>query len=131
MKHFRVAAGILRDPAGRILIAERVGGGPFQGMWEFPGGKITADESAADALERELEEELGIVLLETEHFMYLEHDYPDRSVFIDFFLVRGWENEPEGLEGQRLLWVQASALADHDLLPADVPVIEALQQIAS
>ena len=131
MNHFRVAAGILRDTAGRVLIAERVGGGPFQGLWEFPGGKIGADESAADALARELEEELGIVLLESEHFMFLEHDYPDRSVSIDFFLVGRWSNDPEGLEGQQLLWVQVPALADHDLLPADVPVIEALQQIAS
>lgn len=131
MKCFRVAAGILRDAAGRVLIAERVGGGPFQGMWEFPGGKIARDESAQDALARELGEELGIVLLEAEHFMYLKHDYPDRSVSIDFFLVNVWQNEPAGLEGQRLCWVQASALTDHDLLPADLPVIEALQQIAS
>ena len=131
MRRFRVAAGILRDAVGRVLIAERVGGGPFHGMWEFPGGKIARDETAADALARELEEELGIALIEQEHFMCLEHDYPDRSVSIDFFLVSVWKNEPRGLEGQRLLWVQVAALADHDLLPADKPVIEALQQIAS
>ena len=131
MSCFRVAAGILRDAEGRFLIAERVGGGPFQGMWAFPGGKIGAGESATDALARELSEELGIVLLETEHFMYLEHEYPDRSVSIDFFLVHSWNNAPEGLEGQQLLWVKAPALADHALLPADVPVIEALQQIES
>ena len=131
MKRFRVAAGILRDASGRVLIAERVGGGPFHGMWEFPGGKIASDESAVTALARELEEELGIVLIETEFLMRIEHDYSDRSVSIDFFLVNGWREEPLGLEGQRLLWVQASALADHDLLPADAPVIEALQQIAS
>lgn len=131
MDRFRVAAGILRDASGRVLITERVGGGPFDGMWEFPGGKISADESASDALARELEEELGIILLESEYFMRLEHDYPDRSVSIEFFLVKSWRKEPLGLEGQRLLWVQASALSDHNLLPADVPVIEALQQIAS
>jgi 8-oxo-dGTP diphosphatase len=131
MRHFRVAAGILRDARGRILIAERVGGGPFQGMWEFPGGKIAVDESATDALARELDEELGIVLLETEHFMYVEHAYPDRAVSIDFFLVSGWKDHPRGIEGQRLLWVEASALTDYELLPADLPVIEALQQIAS
>jgi 8-oxo-dGTP diphosphatase len=131
MKRFRVAAGILRDTSGRILIAERVGGGPFHGMWEFPGGKIGPEETASDALARELEEELGITLLETEYFMGLEHDYPDRSVSIDFFLVSAWKNEPRGVEGQGLMWVRVSALADHNLLPADVPVIEALQQIAS
>ncbi len=50
-RHFDVAAGILADTAGRVLIAERLGGGPFHGMWEFPGGKIGAGEPAADALQ--------------------------------------------------------------------------------
>ena len=131
MKYLRVAAGILRDDNGRVLITERVGGGPFQGMWEFPGGKIGAGESAAQALARELAEELGIEIAATEHFMHIEHDYPDRSVSIDFFVVSEWKNEPAGLEGQALRWVPTASLADQNLLPADVPVIEALQQIAS
>jgi 8-oxo-dGTP pyrophosphatase MutT (NUDIX family) len=63
INHFNVAAGILCDAEGRILIAERLGGGPFHGLWEFPGGKIGADETSAQALSRELAEELGIELL--------------------------------------------------------------------
>ena len=114
-----------------MLITERVGGGPFQGMWEFPGGKIGDGESPEQALARELAEELGIELGAAERFMHLEHDYPDRSVSIHFFLVSGWSNEPAGLEGQALCWVPPAELDDHDILPADVPVIEALQQIAS
>lgn len=131
MEYLRVAAGILRDASGRILISERVGGGPFQGMWEFPGGKIGAGESAAQALVRELQEELGIEVAGTEHFMHIDHDYPDRSVSIDFFVVSDWNNEPVGLEGQALRWVETASLADQNLLPADVPVVDALQQIAS
>jgi 8-oxo-dGTP diphosphatase len=131
MRRLRVAAGILRDSCGRVLIAERVGGGPFQGMWEFPGGKIGNGESPEQALERELSEELGVELGAVERFMHLEHDYPDRSVSIHFFLVRGWKNEPTGLEGQALRWVPPAQLGDQDILPADLPVIEALQQMAS
>lgn len=131
MRRLRVAAGILRDPRGRVLITERVGGGPFQGMWEFPGGKIGDSETAEQALARELSEELGIELGAAERFMHLEHHYPDRRVSIHFFLVTGWANEPAGLEGQALCWVPPAQLGDHDILPADVPVIEALQQIAS
>ena len=126
MRHLAVAAGILRDAGGRVLIAERLGGGPFHGMWEFPGGKIASHENAEQALARELTEELGIDLRDATHFMHLDHDYPDRSVSIDFFLVSDWRNEPEGLEGQRLRWVETASLADHNLLPADRPVIEAL-----
>jgi 8-oxo-dGTP diphosphatase len=129
MKRFAVAAGILRKNDGRVLITERLGGGPFHGMWEFPGGKIGAGESAEQALARELTEELGIGLRDASHFMHLEHDYPDRSVSIDFFLVYTWDNEPAGLEGQQLRWVKAASLADHNLLPADVPVIEALRAL--
>jgi 8-oxo-dGTP diphosphatase len=131
VRRLRVAAGILRDPDGRVLITERVGGGPFQGMWEFPGGKIGVGESPEQALARELAEELGIEPGEVEHFMHLEHEYPDRSVSIHFFLVLDWKYEPAGLEGQALRWVTAAALFDEDILPADLPAIEALQQMAS
>ena len=129
MKRFEVAAGILRDSDGRVLIAERLGGGPFHGMWEFPGGKIGTDESPLQALARELTEELGIELRDTAHFMHLEHDYPDRSVSIDFYLVNSWTNVPRGLEGQALRWVETRTLAEQNLLPADVPVIEALRAL--
>ena len=59
MNHFDVAAGVLCDSSGRVLIAERLGGGPFHGLWEFPGGKIASDETPREALSRELAEELG------------------------------------------------------------------------
>ena len=131
MRRLRVAAGILRDPHGRVLIAERLGGGAFQGMWEFPGGKIGDGESPEQALARELLEELGVELGAAERFMHLEHDYPDRSVSIHFFLVSSWSREPVGLEGQALRWVAPASLVEHDILPADLPVIEALQQMAS
>src|SRR5210317_1521802 len=119
MRRLRVAAGVLRDPSGRVLITERVGGGPFQGMWEFPGGKIGDGESPEQALARELSEELGVEPVAVQYFMHLEHDYPDRSVSIHFFLVDGWQNEPAGLEGQALRWVPPASLGDQNILPAD------------
>ena len=127
IKRVRVAAGILRDADGCILLTERLCDGPFNGLWEFPGGKIGPGESATQALARELAEELGIELQATRHFMSLCHDYADRSVSIDFFLVTDWHNDPAGIEGQRLRWVDASLLDANELLPADLPVIKALQ----
>ncbi len=126
-KHFDVSAGILRDGDGRVLITERLGGGPFHGMWEFPGGKIGDGEHARDALRRELVEELGIEVGAVRSFMKLYHEYPDRTVSIEFFLVESWRNEPAGLEGQRLEWVDAQDLDAARLLPADLPVVEALK----
>ena len=123
-----MAAGILVDVAGRVLITERLGDGPFHGMWEFPGGKIGQHESAADALVRELDEELGVRATEFVHFMNLYHEYPDRRVTIDFYLVTAWQEEPAGLEGQQLEWIAVEQLDSAKLLPADEPVIEALMR---
>jgi len=128
MNHFNVAAGILCDASGRILIAERLGGGPFHGLWEFPGGKISSDETPVEALARELAEELGIEVTSCASFMNLRHEYDDRVVTIEFFIVSNWNSEPVGREGQALRWVPRDQLAADELLPADVPVIEALQQ---
>ncbi|MDJ0917240.1 MAG: 8-oxo-dGTP diphosphatase MutT [Woeseiaceae bacterium] len=127
IRHFRVAAGILVDGGGNVLIAERLGDGPFHGMWEFPGGKIGQNESAVDALERELVEELGVRVTAFEHFMNLHHEYPDRRVTIDFYLVTEWRDEPTGLEGQQLEWISIGELDGAKLLPADAPVVRALQ----
>ena len=127
MNQLSVAAGILRDSSGRILIAERLCDGPFNGLWEFPGGKIASDETSTQALNRELAEELGIEVTTSQPFMKLRHEYPDRTVDIEFFVVTSWKGEPAGLEGQGLRWLLPSDLNPDLLLPADIPVLEALQ----
>ena len=128
MNHFNVAAGILCDAEGRILIAERTGGGPFHGLWEFPGGKIGEGETSSEALSRELAEELGIEVTRYAAFMNLRHEYEDRIVTIEFFIVSDWVSEPVGREGQALRWVPRDQLDANELLPADVPVVEALRR---
>ena len=121
-----VSAGILVDVHGRVLLTERIGDGPFHGMWEFPGGKMVPGESAESALIRELREEIDIEVLEYASFMRLEHDYPDRSVRLHFFKVEQWSGVPAGMEGQRLNWVLPAEIDVDRILPADAPVIEAL-----
>lgn len=128
MNHYDVAAGILCDSEGRILIAERLGDGPFHGMWEFPGGKIAAGESSQCALSRELAEELGIEVTACSSFMNLRHEYDDRVVTIEFFIVTDWNSDPIGREGQALRWVPPETLDTDELLPADMPVVEALRR---
>lgn len=127
MRRLDVVAGILEDPDGRVLITERVDDGPFHGLWEFPGGKIRKGESPSGALLRELGEEIGVEPVESTHFLSLSHDYPDRSVSIDFYLVERWHNEPQGLEGQALSWVAVAELDTATLLPANKAVVDALR----
>lgn len=98
----------------------------MQELWEFPGGKVENGESADAALCRELAEELGIGGLEFEHFRKIEHDYADLRVSIDFYVVSAWRGTPSGLEGQQLRWVDKDGFDAGLLLPADVPIIDAL-----
>jgi len=127
MTHFHVVAGILRDASGRVLITERLCDGAFNGLWEFPGGKIGKGETALDALKREIAEELGVEVQSSRPFMNLRHEYPDRSVELEFFVVSAWRGEPSGVEGQQIRWVAAADLNVNELLPADAPVVTALR----
>lgn len=130
MVHLHVAAGILRNAAGEILITERLCDGPFNGLWEFPGGKIDNTETSTVALRRELREELGIEVTAAEPFMNLSHEYVDRTVDLEFFLVNEWNGDPSGMEGQGIRWVDAAELSEAELLPADAPLVQALREIA-
>jgi 8-oxo-dGTP diphosphatase len=128
MQHLQVAAGILLDATGKVLIAKRRCDGPLDGLWEFPGGKIDSGESSGEALSRELAEEIGIEIIASRFFMRLYHEYPDRSVDIEFFLINEWQYDPVGREGQQLRWVDADQLDAAEMLPADVPVVDAIRK---
>jgi 8-oxo-dGTP diphosphatase len=122
-----VVAGVLIAPDGRVLIAQRPPGKHLAGGWEFPGGKRDDGETPHAALRRELTEELGVTLSDARPLIRYRHDYDDRSVDLDVWLVSGWDGKPVGLEHQALDWVEPGRLMDHDLLPADRPVSIALQ----
>jgi 8-oxo-dGTP diphosphatase len=123
-----VVAGLLRDSGGRVLIAERLGGGHFQGLWEFPGGKIGADETPEIALERELFEEIGVRATRLAPYMRLTHTYPDRTVRLRFYSVIEWSGEAKGKEGQKICWADPGDIRSEHMLPADAPVLDALRQ---
>ncbi len=127
MQPIHVAAGILRNAGGQVLITERIDDSPFRGLWEFPGGKICAGETARIALKRELLEEIGIEVTAVEPLMNLTHEYPDRTVELEFFDVTQWLGEPAGLDGQSLRWIDIADLRADELLPADAPIVDLLQ----
>lgn len=121
-----VVAAALYDATGRVLIAERPPGKHMAGRWEFPGGKVNPGEPEADALARELREELGVEVLRSHPFMRLSHSYSDREVELSMWIVEAFRGEPQGLDGQRLKWVPIERLSEEDILEADQPFIEAL-----
>jgi 8-oxo-dGTP diphosphatase len=123
-------AAVLRDRAGRVLIAQRPTGRHMAGRWEFPGGKVAAGEGEREALARELREELGIELLAATPFMRGRHAYLDRTVELSLWRVEGFAGTPQPLDGQQLKWVAPACLTNEDLLEADRPFVAALRDLA-
>ena len=124
-----VVAAALYDSDGRVLIAERPAGKHMAGRWEFPGGKVDVGEAEAQALARELREELGIDVTSSRPFMRLTHSYDDRDVELSMWIVERYSGAPKGLDGQQLKWVQPARLPDEDILEADRAFVEALARL--
>ncbi len=125
MTRIHVAAAVIRGTDGQVLIARRPEDKHQGGLWEFPGGKVEAGETARAALERELHEELGIRVEAAQPLITVRHDYPDKQVLLEVFEVTAFAGEPHGAEGQPLAWVSPKALPDHAFPAANQPIVAA------
>jgi len=120
-----VAAGVILDPSGDILIARRAGHLHQGGLWEFPGGKLELGETPRQALERELFEELAIRVEEASPLITLTHDYSDRRVCLHVWRVERFSGTPRGMQDQPIAWVPKSSLADFSFPAANRPIVTA------
>lgn len=121
-----VAVAILMRPNGEVLLGQRPEGKPYAGYWEFPGGKVEAGEAILDALKRELQEEMGVQILQAEPWCCVAHVYPHAHVHLHFYICRQWSGEPQSLEGQAFAWQGQIDL--QPLLPATIPLLQWLDQ---
>lgn len=124
-KLIHVAAAVIRDRRGHILIARRPDDKHQGGLWEFPGGKVEPGEPVAQALSRELLEELGIQVSRAQPLIRIPHHYPDKSVLLDVWEVTAFEGEAHGAEGQPVCWVAPEALDGYAFPAANTPIITA------
>lgn len=120
-----VVAGVLWK-GGKYLAAQRPEGFPRAGWWEFPGGKIEADEAKEDALVREFQEELGVTPLEFEFWQEVVHEYDEYVVRLFFFHIHKYSGEVQSLEKQATQWVDPAGPPTLKFLPADVEVVQSL-----
>jgi 8-oxo-dGTP diphosphatase len=111
---------------GEFLLAQRPEGKPYSGYWEFPGGKIEAGEDPRAALARELREELGIEVTGATPWITRVYAYTHATVRLHFFRVHAWEGEPQPLEDQAIRWQKVGAPDVSPMLPANAPVLSAL-----
>jgi 8-oxo-dGTP diphosphatase len=126
LPEIEVVAGALFDAREQVLIAQRPPGKVLAGRWEFPGGKLNAGEDPFAGLVRELGEELGVTVRTGERLIRYAHDYPERRVWLDMWIVTAWHGTIRALEGQALRWVAVDALPGEDILEADQPIVESL-----
>lgn len=126
LRSIHVVAGVITDPRGRILLTRRTEGRDLAGRWEFPGGKRELGETEAQALVRELHEELGITVEVGEPIINVPQQYPDKRLRLDVRRVSTWKGTPRGHEGQALAWVTPDKLTRYAMPPADRPVVAAL-----
>ena len=127
MKKIEVVAAILhRDGA---YFATQRGYGEFEGMWEFPGGKIEPSESSEDALKREIQEELGVDIVIEDLICTTEYDYPSFHLTMHCYLCRVEAGEIELREHKSARWLRQEELGSVECFPADKDVISRLNNL--
>ena len=122
-----VAVGVLIRPDGDFLLTSRPAGKVYAGYWEFPGGKFEPGESVQQALQRELQEELGIHIDQVEPWRQELVDYPHALVRLHFCKVWAWSGELQMREAQSFAW-QRLPVSVSPVLPGTVPVLQWLAQ---
>ena len=123
----QVAVGVLLQDDGAFLLTSRPPGKVYAGYWEFPGGKLEADETVQQALARELHEEIGIDIEDCTLWKVERVDYPHALVQLNFCRVTRWRGELQMREGQSFAWQQLPVTVT-PVLPGTLPVLRWLEE---
>jgi 8-oxo-dGTP diphosphatase len=128
-KIIHVAVATIVNADNEVLLALRQAHQHMGNLWEFPGGKVEANETVYDALKREIQEELALTIIAAKPLLTVSHDYDDRSVLLDVWHVDQFDGTPLGREGQKLQWCAISDLDEIDFPSANAAIISALQAL--
>ncbi len=128
MKIINVSAAALIDKNRKVLVAQRPQGKHLAGLWEFPGGKLEADETPEQCLVRELKEELNIkvTIKDLKPISFAAHRYDDFQLIMLLYTCTRWYGTPQAHEHDALKWCDAAGLTHLSMPPADAPLLEPL-----
>jgi len=121
-----VAVGVIRDKNSQYLISKRSENLHQGGLWEFPGGKVEANETNYQALCRELHEELDIKVLHAEPLIKITHSYPDKQVLLDVWLVDSFNGSVVSLQQQPIKWISYNELSNYSFPEANKAILTCL-----
>lgn len=125
----KVAVAIIFNENKEILITQRALSNSHGGLWEFPGGKLEADELPAHALIREIKEEVGIHVISYQFLGEIRHDYNGKQVELLIFLVEQYKGIAQPNETQLdLRWVRLSELTNYEFPAANLHIIDLIKQ---
>lgn len=125
IKQVHVAVGVVIN-GEQIFLTKRLDNAHQGGKWEFPGGKVEQGESVAGALHRELQEEIAIDVLSCLPLIKVSHDYGDKKVLLDVYIIDNYQGEPCAQEGQEEGWYSLSQLKTLDFPKANEAIVEAV-----
>ncbi len=118
-----VAVGILIRSNGDFLMTTRPAGKAYAGYWEFPGGKLEANETVIEALRRELIEEIGVVIEDVRIWRSSVVDYPHALVRLTFCKISTWTGQLHMRESQQFAW-QSLPVQVAPVLAGTIPVLQ-------
>lgn len=127
-----VAIGLIRDSEARLLITKRGKTSSHPGIWEFPGGKLEPNESALDALKREIMEEVGLQVIEAKWLTQFSHDYDQKKIMLTVYLISKFLGTASCCESQtEMQWVRISELANYEFPEANQYILPTLDQLCA
>ncbi len=121
-----IGIGIVFNKNGELLIDQRLENASMGGMWEFPGGKKTSEESIEMTIERELKEELGIIVKVGAKLLSFQHSYTHKELYFTVHICEWQSGEPKPLASQKVLWVSPEKLSDFPFPSANTKIISEL-----
>jgi 8-oxo-dGTP diphosphatase len=131
-KRVNVAVGVIKsiDASGETIyfLTKRLEEAHQGGKWEFPGGKVETDETVAQALFRELKEEIDIEILSCSPLMVVYHNYSDKEVCLNVFIVDNFQGQPASQEGLVDGWFSLESLKELDFPEANKEIIDQLPE---
>ncbi len=127
LPHKQIGVAVIWNDQGEILIDRRPEDGLLGGLWEFPGGKIEENETIAECIQREIQEELGISIALKEHLITISHAYTHFRVTLNVYHCQYLEGEPKPIASEEIRWVKPEQLSEFPFPKANTKIIDALR----